>query len=536
VTTDITRRQLLDRGGRILAGSSVLGASALLTGCGGSTSTPSPSSAAGSTPVRGGTLTAGMITGGSTETLNPGIAVTYTDIVRLYSLYDFLFTTGPDVRSLVPGLALSAESNRDASVWTLTLRPGVTWHDGKPFGGDDVVWTLQGWSKSTNYANGFVAGLIDFPQVRTRGPMTVEIPLTAPTAQFPTILPFYNMPMVQNGSTAASFTTRPIGTGPFKFESFTPGSQSVFTANRDYWQHGGPYVDRFVVNSTFANETTRLNALLSGAIHLSPLFPFNFARQQKAAGQVNVFQTPGTGAIDFSMRVDKEPFTDVRVRQAMKLLVDRQALIDGAISGFGVVGDDLWGLYAEYYATSLRAMYDPEKAKSLLKAAGQENLTVTLPTSPVSPGFVESATLLAEQAAAVGVKIKLQLLSPSVYYTSAGGYLTRAFGQDDTDTAPSLTEAWRQWYTRSAPYGETHWANQPGGGDQTLIQAAMAATDPARAEQLWYQAQVQQFEQGGSLVWTYPDWIDAASKTVQGMKTSKSGPVNNYRVLDLWLA
>src|SRR5262249_47735120 len=152
--------------------------------------------------------------------------------------------------------------------------PGVTWHDGKPFTADDVVYTFHTWSDSANFGNAALAGIVDFPRVRKRGNLTVEVPLVKPAAALPSLFSGYTNFVVQNGSTPASFKTHPIGTGPFMFKSFTPGQRSEFVRNPSYWEPGGkPYVDRLVIQSSFTDETSRLNALLSGQTNILALMP-----------------------------------------------------------------------------------------------------------------------------------------------------------------------------------------------------------------------------------------------------------------------
>ena len=124
-----------------------------------------------------------------------------------------------------------------------------------------------------------------------------------------------------------------------------------------------------------------------------------------------------TGAITpFTMRVDQAPFNDVNVRQAMRLLVDRQQLINSALDGSGTVGADVFSPYDPNYDTSLHRVQDIAQAKSLLKKAGQENLTVQLVTSAVATGTVAMATVLAQQAQAAGVTINLKTVDPTTFF------------------------------------------------------------------------------------------------------------------------
>src|ERR1700729_1278237 len=252
--------------------------------CGSSSSGSSKSATRTSgKPVKGGTFTVGMITGGPSETLNPGLAIALVDTLRCHQLYDTLFNPGADIHTLVPRLAVSAEPNKDATVWTLHLRSGVQWHDGKPFGADDIVYNFKLWGDSSNYNNALFAGTVDFNGVKSRGPLTVEVPLLKPVAQFPSILSFQEPFIVQNGATNASLREHPIGTGPFMFQSFEPGKQSIFVRNPDYWEGGAkPYVDKVVIISSFSDESARLNALLSGQINVSSWVPPSIAAEQKS--------------------------------------------------------------------------------------------------------------------------------------------------------------------------------------------------------------------------------------------------------------
>lgn len=532
----VTRRRLLVRGAQGLAG---VGTASLLAACGAGASnpaSPTSSTASGGSPIRGGTLTLGIITGGTAETLNPGLAVTYTDILRVFQLYNFLFLCGSDVRTLEPSLATAAEPNRDATMWTLHLRDGVHWHDGKPFTADDVVWTIKSWSSSGNYAYGIFGQFVDFNSVRKRGPLTVEVPLVRPSAQFPSLTTYFNCAVIQNGATHKSIAAKPIGTGPFRYQSFTPGSRSVFTANPHYWADPSrPYVKTLVVDSSFTDETSRNNALLSSQVDVSPLYPAPLAKQEKSSGQVQVLMAPGTGAYYFTMLVNKGPLADNRVRQALKLAINRQEMVDNIFAGYGRVGNDFYTSTDVEYALGTAPTYDVEKAKSLLKSAGKEGVTLTLQTAPAQSGYVESATLLAQQVKAAGINISLQQMSAATYFTTTAGYLNgRLFGQDSEFCNQSMTVAAAIEYLKGCAYNESNWSSVPGG--QTILDQALRELNAARAKELWAKVQQQQISDGGLIVWGWPDWIDAAQHRVKGLTVGRAGPLNNYDVTGAWLS
>jgi peptide/nickel transport system substrate-binding protein len=488
-------------------------------------------------PVRGGTLSVGMITGGTAETLDPGVAIAAVDTLRCVQLYDTLFRIDPAIR-LRPGLAVAAEHDKKATSWTFRLRDGVRWHDGKPFTADDLVWNFRAWGSTANYNHALFAGAVDFKRVRKRGRLDVEVPLLRPLAEFPTVFAFLQPFIIQNGATEATLRQRPIGTGPFMFESFAAGKQSIFNRNPDYWEaNAKPYVDTLVVNSTFTDENARLNALLGGQIDVSVGIPPTVARTHGSSNQLKLLRSHSPDPYCILMRVDKEPFADVRVRTALKHIADRPALVNQAFNGFGTVANDLIGVGCDYHLDLPPPKHDIEKAKALLKAAGQENLSFTLATSNAFAGFVEAATVFAQQAKQAGVQVTVNQIPAATYYTAAAGFLTRPISMDNGTTYPSLTTLYQTWYTRDAPYNETWWGHQPGGAvAEKRIDAAIAATDPKKAAALWHDVQLQQYEQGGTLAFGNIDYLDATSPKIHGLKTTPVRNLNGYRLLDAWIS
>jgi peptide/nickel transport system substrate-binding protein len=497
----------------------------------------------GGIPKRGGTLTAGCITSGSEENLFPGMAAANPDMARCYNLYNYLFypNSGRNLYPLTPGLALAAESNKDATVWTLELRPNVVWHDGKPFTATDVVYNFQQlWGQAaSNYSSAFLVGLVDFKNVKALDKLTVQVPLLAPSAQFPSILGFFNFGVLQEGATPASIAKNPVGTGPFKFESFTPGQQSVFVRNDDYWESGKPYVDRLVMDTSFTDNTALLDALRSGAVDLYIAPAPSQAREMLAGNQVQVLESlSATQPYMFGMRVDKGPFADNRVREAFKLLVNRQQIVNGALAGFGSVGNDLMGFGDQYYASDLTREHDLDKAKSLFKAAGFEGQTINWPTANAFPGMVESLTIFAEQAEAAGIKINVDTGAAGTYFTDADGAYTRFASQNVWQPSSSLAVNYMSALVLGAPYADTHWGEQKPGGAQAndLILKAMGTTNSSSAESLWHEVQLQQFNEGGYVIWGYYPYVDMAANNIRGLAESGGMNFNMFRFCDGWIA
>jgi peptide/nickel transport system substrate-binding protein len=482
---------------------------------------------AASTPKRGGQLRVGYVGGGTAETINPYLAVTPIDEGRVQSIFDPLVLLNADL-SLTPGLALEWLQNKTATEYEVKLRPGVTFHNGKPLTAQDVVYSIHLMAGKTSAALPFVSN-INVRDLKAVNKTTVRIPLKLPDGNLMANFVYYNTWIAQNGEKDFA---HPVGTGPFKFQSFTPGQQSVFVRNPNYWGHGGPYVDSLKIVS-ISDPTARLNALLSGQIDAMAQLDYAQAKAHQATGDINVLVAHAPQVLMFYMDTTKPPFNDNRVRLAMKLIADRPALIKDAISGFGTIGNDIVGKGLPFYDNTIpQRTQDIDKAKSLLKAAGHQGLTVTLQTSDIVPGFVASATLLAQQATAAGVKIQLQQVPASSYFNPSLKYLKMLFAE--TQWPPSsLKFFYLQALAANAPYNETHWRSK---SFDTLLFKAIGEREHAKAQSYWNQIQRIQWEQGGYLSWTNADFVDALSKKVRGQKPSSAGILGNHRFQDAWLS
>jgi peptide/nickel transport system substrate-binding protein len=478
-------------------------------------------------PRRGGTLRVAYVGGGTAETINPNAAVTPIDEGRVQSIFDPLVLLNADL-STSPGLALEFNANKDATVYEVKLRPGVTFHNGKTFGADDVVYSIGLMVKPTSIALPFVSN-INVAEMKAINNLTVKIPLKLPDADLAANFVYYNTWIVQNGEKDFA---HPVGTGPFKFESFTPGQQSIFTRNANYWAQGGPYVDSLKIEAV-SDPTARLNALLSGQVDAIAQMTYAQAKAHKAIGDIVVLQAHSPQVLMFYMDTTRPPFNDNRVRLAMKLIANRPTLIQDAIAGFGTVGNDIVGKGLPFYDNSLpQRTQDIAQAKSLLKAAGHQNLTVPMAISDVIPGFVESATLYAQQASAAGVTIQLQQKPASSYFNPSLLYLKQLFAETQWPP-PSLKFFYLQALASNAPFNETHWHDP---AFNTLLFKAIGATDQTKAQALWAQVQQIQYQQGGYINWVNADFVDGLSKKVQGLKPSAAGILGNHRFQDAWLS
>jgi peptide/nickel transport system substrate-binding protein len=295
---------------------------------------------------------------------------------------------------------------------------------------------------------------------------------------------------------------------------------------------GKPYVDAIKIVS-ISDDTARLNALLSGQIDAMAQLPYAQAKAHKSIGDIVVLTAQAPQALVFYFDVTKPPFNDNRVRTAMKLIANRPQLVSDAISGFGVVGNDIIGKGLPLYDNSLpQRTQDIAQAKSLLKAAGQENLRVLLKTSQIIPGFVEAATLYSQQATAAGVTVQLQQVPPDSYFNPSLQYLKLLFGESQWPVF-SLKFFYLQSLAANAPYNETHWHDPAW---NTLLFKAIGELDQNKAQAYWNQVQQIQYQQGGYMCWTNADYVDGVSKKVQNLRANPGGILGNHDFRSVWLS
>ena len=228
----------------LAAGSAALAAGGLLDACGssgsgsGSSSTTSGAPSTTSAPQKGGDLKVGLTGGSSTDTLNPfygGISAIGT--ARAQQLYQPLVQLGNNAQVQYV-LADEISPKGSTSNWIIKLRKGVTFHSGKPLGADDVIYTLRTILNPKKPLGGAtVLTPVEIKGLKKVDDLTVEVPMSSPFGSFPEQLAsfWYFLYIAPDGWTQ---NDKPNGTGPFKYQSFTAGQQSVFVRNKNYWKAG----------------------------------------------------------------------------------------------------------------------------------------------------------------------------------------------------------------------------------------------------------------------------------------------------------
>jgi len=512
----LSRRSILKAG---VAGAAFLGAGGLGAGCG-SSSSPTVTTAA-SKPKRGGRLRAGLTGGSSTDTVDAQMQVNFLDQARLIQLYDS--PTAFDLNAHVQlSLAEELVPNADASAWTMRVRPDVTFHNGKTLTADDIIFSFQRiLNPKAPRAGAPQIATLDVKNLQKLDSRTVRLPFTSPFSAFYQVLADYLFFMVPVGYDPK----HPIGTGPFKFKSFTPGVESVFVRNENYWG-GAPYIDELVITD-YLDETSQVNGLLSSDLDAIDSLSAASISDLTSQGKVVVLSETGNFT-PFTMRCDIPPFNDVRVRQAMKYLIDRQQMLDLVFGGHGSIGNDLFSVTDPNFDHNIpQREQDVQYAKSLLRQAGHSDLTLQLVTSAIAPGTELLATVFAQQAKAAGVTVNLQQLTPTAYYTN---YLKWTFAQDNWSPLYFMTVV-SEGQLATSPYNESHFNNPE---FNRLYSHALASPTQASQRDYVYQMQQIYWDQGGWIIPYFTPFIDAHSPGLHGVVPSKNVPLSNFGFKNFW--
>ncbi|MEU9299766.1 ABC transporter substrate-binding protein [Streptomyces sp. NPDC048269] len=517
------RSSLARRGFLIATGATALTFSAA---CGSGATTPDAKNAAAGTPKAGGRLRAAFAGGGANETLDPHAANLFVDAARAKALFDKLADFGADLAA-VPRLAERWEPNEALDTWRITLRK-ASFHDGNPVTAEDVLYSYRRIAdpKGTFRAKASLEP-IDLDASRAIDASTVEFQLKRPYAEFPNVLAAFGAYIVPKDATAFD---KPIGSGPFTFVSFKPGSSLVVRRNDAYWE-GAPHLDEleFVVAS---EESARVSALLGGQVEYAHELNPATARTHEGKGKIDIVRLAGSAMQGFVMKTDRPPFNDPRVRQAFFLITDRKELVDGALSGAGEVGNDLFGKGYQYYPAGLpQRIQDLDKARALLKEAGAEGLKVTLDTAPAATGFVEAAGIFKEQAAKAGVTVEVKVGNKDTYWKdilSSGTFASYRSGAMPIESHIS------QRLLTGSTTNATKWQQKD---FDDLYQQAQSTRDVTQRGALYERMQRRLYDEGGFLIWGFADWIVATAPKVRGV--SKAAPANTLdwaRFDKIWLA
>ncbi|MGB3555669.1 MAG: ABC transporter substrate-binding protein [Jannaschia sp.] len=326
------------------------------------------------------------------------------DEVVYANVFEGLTRFGPD-GSIQPALAESWEVSEDGTVWTFTLHEGVMFHDGTTMDAEDVVFSLDRAraEDSTNAQKALFAGIVSAEAV---DPTTVRLTLSAPNGNLPFNLAWGDAVIVAPES-ADTNATAPVGTGPFTLAQWVQGDRVELASNPDYW--GEQPALQSATFKFISDPNAAFAAMMAGDIDAFPTFPAPETLSSFAADprfSVIVGSTEG----ETILAMNNASIPDVRVREAITHAIDRQAIIDGAMFGYGTpIGSHFAPHNPDYVDLTDRSAHDPDRARALLAEAGATDLTLRLMLPP--PAYARrGGEIIASQLREVGIETEISNL------------------------------------------------------------------------------------------------------------------------------
>lgn len=338
------------------------------------------------------------------DTLHPTDFSTTVELGVLNQIYDTLLYYSPDgTKDPEPRIAESYEISDDGLDYTFHLRDDVTFHDGTPVTADDVVFSIELY-KASEYQGSQISML---SSVEATDEHTVVCHLDAPYSPF---LQGICSPMIASKayyeSSEDDFVNNPIGTGPYKFVSRAKGSNIKLEANEDYYR-GAPEIKE-VTFEVIPDSSTKAIALQTGEVNFAEIDSAT-KPQLQANPAITIAEVPTSAFSYIAMNTEKEPFNDVKVRQAINYAIDRDNLVAVCYDGEAEVNSNICAKERFGYSDDqFQYTYDPEKAKELLAEAGIET-PYDLGEILVAEKYSNLATVIQNDLKAVGLDVTISV-------------------------------------------------------------------------------------------------------------------------------
>ena len=412
------------------------------------------------------------------------------------------------------GTAWSVSS--DGTEWTYTLRQGVKFKNGQDFSSADVLYS---WRRLLDPETAYFAATtvpgMSLDGLEAVDDYTFRFNLETPNFLLP--IQISNTKIIPDGATPDELESTDMGTGPFIFGDFTPNSEVwVWQRNPDYWEE---IRTEEIELQSIPDETARIAAIKTGEVDLITSIggAVRVSQAGALAADPNVNLLVGVPAVGMTMRmrVDLEPFTDVRLRQAMKLILDREFLAGTVLQDFALPGNDTpIPLSWPSSWPSDPPKQDIDRAKELLAELGynEDNpLEVELFAGDVHPGAMEMVQAYQEMAAAAGVKVNILVAPKDQYWDFSGDkpFAISAWGVRIPGLIFNLV------FKCAGPWGDTNWCNEE---FDALVEKAEGTADAAERDTLYRQAGTILAEESSTMFPVFTLAVDAIRIDCQGFE------------------
>lgn len=443
---------------------------------------------------------------------NPGDAVTL--VSNQGAVFEGLVTVLPE-GGIKLQLAQSIEpEDSEGKVWIIKLRAGVKFHDGSEMTSADVAYSLERMTREGMIPAGMVGPV---EKIEAVDPLTVRLTLKAPKTWVADGLSDPFAAVVKAGYEPGQ---DPIGTGPFKIAGMETQKSVVLEKFADYY--GTPAASDKITVHFFSESQAGLNAIQNEQIDMLIDFDVALAEEIEGNEALKLYNSPTGMTYPIQMRNDVAPYNDPRLRKALRLVVDREMVVQNAYNGYATVASDLYARADGAFRADLKRERNVDEAKALIEEAGLSGTTLQLVTKD-DPAM---ALVVAENAREIGLNIEVSQVDSATFYNDE--YMQRSFFGGDYWPPMSFLATSAMVDAPNASFGQIRWQDEEYFKLWEVANATLDADEKAKAL-----ADLQQilFDRGSWLIPAYPNELIIFNAAVEGMPDSDVWGRAGYRHL-----
>ncbi|RWO94431.1 MAG: ABC transporter substrate-binding protein [Mesorhizobium sp.] len=474
-------------------------------------------------PQKGGILKVGLNGGGTTDSLDPAISSTL--------VANFGYCWGEYLVALAPGgglenrIAEEIGSSKDAKTWTMKVRKGIEFHNGKTVTAEDVVATLERHSDAKSQS-GALGVLKSIDTIKAHGDEVV-LTLKDANADFPYLMTDYHLIIQPNGG--KDDPAAGISAGPYKVTVNEPGVRHSGERFVNFWQSDkmgfADQIEIIVINDDMA----RISALQGGQVHIINMVQPKVVDLITRAPNLKVEAVKGPAYYCINMFCDTAPFNSNDLRMALKLAMNREEMLDKILRGYGTVGNDfpINDSYPLFPEDIEQRIYDPEKAAFHYKKSGHDGPLLLRTSGVAFPGAIDAAQLYQQSCAKAGITLEVKREPDDGYFSAV--WLKQPFCATYWSGRPTQDQMYSTTYLSTAPWNDTHFFNEK--FDKLLIEAR-GELDVDKRKNLYREMAIIVRDEGGVIVPMFNHLIYASSDKVSGYV---GGVDNPYALAKCWL-
>ncbi len=447
--------------------------------------------------------------------LDPAKTTIGDEYIYVHLMFNGLTRIDRDL-TVKPDIAESWSASDDLKTWTFKLRPDVKFHHGRTLDAEDVVFTMKR-ILDAGTGSRARANISMVTNVEAVDPRTVKFTLNIPYAGFQDIFGERQMRIVPKDK-IDTISTAPIGTGPFKFKSWSPGDRMELEKNADYFEKGLPKLDAVSLR-IIPEPAARLAALESGAVDILWSLPNEAAEKFKNSSTIRVNSVATASWDGVILNNERPPFNDVRVRQALALTIDKEALVELALFGQGAPTHSPIPPSHPYFNKSIGFKPpDIEKAKKLMAEAGLAGgVDVPLQVPQERDGRVRLGVAVRDMAKAAGIRISVERVPFASYTANVAGkaqmYVDGYFAR------PTIDTALYPFYHSTGSWNRQLWLYKNPRVDE-LLDTARKTNDEAKRAELFGELQKIVDETVPSIIAFSAGHVNGVRKNVDGFKST----------------